>query len=231
MAGTRRSSLAGTSGHDNSRSMRIAILGAGNVGGNLGQRFSALGHRVAFGVRDPGKLTELLDRCQGQAEALSFADAVEHAEVVLLALPWAHTLEIVTQLPKLAGKVLIDCTNPVRWQQGTPRPMPLEGGLSAAELIQAQLPQSHVVKAFNTFGANILLNAQFGDRVADAFICSDHRAAFDTTADLARAMGFDVVHAGGLANARLLEHMAILWIYFATHHPAHRDIAIKLMTR
>ena len=94
--------------------MKIAIIGAGNVGGTLGAAWANRGHEVFFGVRgaaDP-KLKELLARTSGKARAATVSDAVVPAEVVALTVPWPAAQDALRTAGDLGGKVLLDCTNP-----------------------------------------------------------------------------------------------------------------------
>src|SRR2546425_12764587 len=95
--------------------MKIAIIGAGNVGGTLGSRWAKNGHTVTFGVRNPGdeKLKKLLSSAGGTARAATIGEAVKDALVVVLATPWEGVQSALRAAGKLAGKILIDATNPV----------------------------------------------------------------------------------------------------------------------
>lgn len=95
--------------------MKLAIIGAGNVGGTLGQRWAQNGHDVLFGVRQPqgAKVQEVLRSAGANAGASSIAEAVATALCVLLATPWAATQEALQAAGNLSGKILIDCTNPL----------------------------------------------------------------------------------------------------------------------
>src|SRR5206468_9099009 len=95
--------------------MKIAIIGAGNVGGTLGARWAKNGHTVTFGVRNPGdeKLKNLLSNAGGTARAATIAEAVKDASVVLLAIPWDGAQGAIEAAGNLNGKILIDATNPL----------------------------------------------------------------------------------------------------------------------
>src|SRR3954471_20488504 len=101
-------------------STRIAVIGAGNVGGNLGARFSNAGFPVQFGVResDP-KVVALLATCAKDAKATSLPEAASWAEVVFLAVPGSVALDVARSMAEaLSGKVVVDCNNPLTWQEG-----------------------------------------------------------------------------------------------------------------
>ena len=95
----------------------IAIIGAGNVGGALGRRLAHAGYRVHFGVRAPAAIAELVAACEG-ARATSPAEAAQAADAIFLTVPAAVAVEIATSLGGLAGKLVVDCSNPLRWEAG-----------------------------------------------------------------------------------------------------------------
>src|SRR5262249_41173054 len=105
--------LIGT--HKETSMTRIAVIGTGNVGGNLGARLSNAGFPVRFGVRDDKDTPALLAKCAKDASTASPAAAAEWAEVVFLAVPAPAAAELARSLP-LAGKVVVDATNPLTWQ-------------------------------------------------------------------------------------------------------------------
>jgi len=131
--------------------MKIAIIGAGNVGGTLGAAWANGGHEVVFGVRDAAdpKLKELLARTQGKARAASVKDAAAAAEIVALTVPWPAAQDALRSAGDLPGKILLDCTNPLK-----PDLSGLSVGdtASGAEHVAAWAPGARVVKIFNTTG-------------------------------------------------------------------------------
>ncbi len=96
--------------------MKISILGAGNVGGTLGRAWARKGHDVFFGVPSPGeaKTQELLTTIGSKARAGTVAEAAAAGDVIVLATPWPATKDAVQAAGNLAGKVVVDCTNPLK---------------------------------------------------------------------------------------------------------------------
>lgn len=191
--------------------MRIAVIGAGNVGQALGGNWSAKGHDVIFGVRqlgDPG-LARLLAGA-GATEALPAAAAAQ-ADVVVLALPWAVAEGAVKALGELEGKVVIDCMNPLTMTDGA---LGLARGFSTsgAETVQSWLPGAHVVKTLNQVGAEIMANPSTLAAIPVMFLAGDDMTAKAKAAALVTDAGFEVLDAGPLRQARLLEALAMLWI-------------------
>src|SRR5262245_52487900 len=132
--------------------MKIAIIGAGNVGSTLGRAWSAKGHEIVFGVREPrsAKAQDVVRATGAKARAASVADAVAACDVVLLATPWANTQEAVRSAGDLAGKVVIDATNPLKPDLSGLAVGPTS---SAGEEVARWARGARVVKCFNTIGA------------------------------------------------------------------------------
>jgi hypothetical protein len=213
--------------------MQIGILGAGNVGGALGRGWAKAGHAVRFGVRDPdgGKERELLAaiaRDGGDAAATSIPEAAAFGEVVVLTVPWEAAEDALRHAGDLAGKVLLDCTNPFKPDlSGLITP---EKG-SAGEQVAAWSPSAKVVKIFNSTGANNMGAPEFPDGATAMLYCGDDRTAKETAHRLAADLGFEPFDAGPLHQARHLESFAFLWVSLAYPQKMGRDFAFRLMRR
>jgi 8-hydroxy-5-deazaflavin:NADPH oxidoreductase len=210
--------------------MKIAIIGAGNVGANLGLNLVRHGYPVRFGVREGADVKELLSRCEGRAEATSVAEAVKWAEVVFLAVPAGAAVEAVKGAGEVTGKVLVDCTNPVAWGGDGPRLAPVPEG-SVAAALAAAFPGLRVVKGFSTFGAEFHLEPRIGDTSVDVQLAGDDAEAKARVAAIATKAGFTPVDVGPLRNAALLESLAVLWIHLALKGGQGRQVAFKLLKR
>lgn len=200
--------------------IKIAIIGAGNVGRALGGAWSAH-HDVTYGVRTPtdSKYADL------GAPAATNEGAVESADVVVLCTPWQGTERAIADCGDLSGKVLVDCTNPL-----TPDFTALELGhtTSGAEQVAAWSPGARVCKAMNQIGAPMMAHPQVvGAPVM--FVCGDDADAKDVTANLVSELGFEVVDAGDLALARLLEPYALIWIHLALRRGFGTGFAFGLL--
>jgi NADPH-dependent F420 reductase len=206
---------------------RIAIIGTGNVGGALGVRMSLAGYDVTFGTRRGAALEELVGRTGGRARTAALAEAVATASVVVLAVPGAAAVEAARGLGDLSGKIVVDCTNPLRWDAGPVWTPPAEGSNAAA--IAAAAPGARVVKAWNTFGAEHHGDPDLGDgRRADVFIAGDDADARQVVAEIASRCGFSPVDSGPLRNAAVLENVAILWIHLATVGGRGREFVLGM---
>jgi predicted dinucleotide-binding enzyme len=198
--------------------MRIAIMGAGNVGGGLGTAFAAAGHEVVFGVRDPDsdKTRAALEAATG-ARAASPADAAAEAEVVCFALRWEAVEETVSQLPSLEGRVVIDAMN--RFSGDPSR--------STAQDLADLLPGARIAKAFNTIGFENLTTARSRRAPAAMFVAADDDDAKRVAVDLAGQIGFEAFDAGPLANAKPLEEMVKVWLAISRQHGRTIGFAIS----
>lgn len=197
--------------------MNIAILGAGNVGGALGRSWSKAGHAVVYGVREPNseKHRALLDATGAGARAVAISDAAHGADVVVLATPWDATPAVLAAAGDLRGKLLIDCTNPLKFTPGVGLELTIGFNDSGGETVVRWAAGARVVKAFNTYGWENFADARYPNAAGLQplmFLAADDVAAKQTVARLAEAIGFETFDAGGLRAARELEPLALLWI-------------------
>jgi predicted dinucleotide-binding enzyme len=204
---------------------RIAVLGAGNVGGALGRIWLSKGHQIIFGVPDPRKTKR--DVVAG-AKITTNKEAVAQSEVVALSVPWQAAEDAIRDSGDLRDKVLIDCTNPVAPDL---KSLVLGTTTSAAETIATWARTSRIVKAFNTMGAVNYGNAQFGTQRADGFYCGDDQDAKNVVKPLIEDVGLNPVDVGPLRNARILEPLALLWIDLAANQGQGPNHAFKLLRR
>lgn len=207
----------------------IAIIGTGNVGAALGVRLGRAGYAVRFGAREGKDLHALVARAGGSASVATPAEAAAGADVVVLAVPGKVAVEAATALGDLAGKVVVDCTNPIAWDAGPVWDPPAAGSNTAA--LAAALPDARVVKAFNTFGAELHADPMLLAGPVDVQIAGDDTSARATVAAIAERAGFTPVDVGPLRNAALLESLAVLWIHLAMVGGHGRNVAFKLLAR
>jgi NADPH-dependent F420 reductase len=212
--------------------MNIAVLGAGSVGGTLGRRMAEAGHQIVFGVPSPKdeKYTQLAGAIGRGTTVASVAEAARGADVVVLATPWDAALEALETSGDLSGKVVVDCTNPLKFG---PDGLSLTLGFttSAAEQVASWAKGAAVVKCFNQTGFGNMASPRYGDQRSVMFVCGDDAAARDTARRLAEDIGFDAIDAGPLRVARLLEPLAMLWIHLSATTPLKRDFAFALLRR
>jgi predicted dinucleotide-binding enzyme len=145
---------------------------------------------------------------------VSVEEAAAKGDVVFLAVPGKVALEVARSLaPRLAGKVVVDCNNPLTWSEGPVWAPPPEGSL--AQAIAKAAPGARVLKGFNTFGAELHAEPGLTGAPTDVFLAGDDLEAKQTVAGLAERAGFRTVDAGPLRNASVLENVAMLWIHLA----------------
>ncbi len=186
--------------------MKIAIIGAGKVGSGLATAATTAGHSVVLSAADASHAQQAADAAGARAAA-SNADAVRDADVVVLAVPGSAVAAVAVELgDALDGKVLVDATNPLNDTYSDLT----TGVVSAAELLQEQVPGAKVVKGFNTIFAARHGNPTEGGQPLDAFVAGDDTAAKATVSRLAESLGYRPIDAGSLRMARSLEEMAFL---------------------
>ncbi|WP_316675239.1 NAD(P)-binding domain-containing protein [uncultured Tolumonas sp.] len=190
--------------------MNITVIGSGNMGSAFVKQLTQTGHDVFITSRNAAKAQEL---AATYGATVVNADVAAKADVLVLATSFDDAVPALAALGDLSGKTVIDITNPL-----TADYMGLTIGhsTSAAEQIAAAYPGIKVVKAFNTLFAQVLgAGADFGNgQTASVFVAADDVAAKQTVQTLATGLGFNVVDAGPLKNARYLEPLAGLNIYF-----------------
>jgi 8-hydroxy-5-deazaflavin:NADPH oxidoreductase len=193
-------------------SMKITVIGAGNMGSAFVKQLHGAGHSVKVTSRNAAKATALAAQYAG-VQAVPAQGAANDADAVVLAAGYSDAPTALASLGNLAGKVVIDITNPL-----TADYMGLSIGhsTSAAEEIAKAVPQAVVVKAFNTLFASVLdEGAGFSQSAkVSVFVASDSDSGKQTVKQLATSLGFEAVDAGGLKNARYLEPLAGLNVYF-----------------
>ncbi len=202
--------------------MKVLVIGAGNMGSGFVKQLSAAGHTVSVTARDVAKAASVASQ-YANVKAVPAAGAAEGQDVVILATGYGDSVPALQSVGNLQGKVVVDITNPLTADY---MGLTLGHSTSAAEEIAKSVPGATLVKAFNTVLAQVLGQ---GPTLADGsqvtvFVAGDDAAAKATVKALAESLGFAAADAGGLKNARYLEPVAGLNIYFA--YGAGRGTAI-----
>jgi 8-hydroxy-5-deazaflavin:NADPH oxidoreductase len=191
--------------------MNIVVIGTGNMASAFVRQLARANHVVRIVGRDAAKANALAQAHAGAQVAT--ANAAAEADVIITATGYGDAVSALSALGDLSGKVVIDITNPL-----TADYMGLTIGhtSSAAEEIARALPGARVVKAFNTVFAQVLgEGGNFGSgHKVPVFVASDDTQAKEAVTALARSMGFDTQDAGALKNARYLEPLGGLNVYF-----------------
>lgn len=202
--------------------MRIAIVGAGNIGGTLGAKWAAAGHSIVFGARDPEspKARGALGAAGAGARLATIATALADAEVVLLSLPGAAVAPFAEEHgAALAGKLVIDATN----QFGRP----VINGIAP---LQAAAPTATVARAFNSLGWENFADPLVGGVQGDLFYCAPEGEASARVEELIAAVGLRPVRVGDLDQAPLVDNLGALWVALAFGQGRGRRLAFKVLT-
>ena len=209
----------------------IAILGGtGDQGRGLARRFAMAGHRVIIGSRRIERATVAADElaeasltCEGAGNA----EAARQADVVIVAVPWEGHRELLAGLAgALAGKVVVDCVNPMGFDKQGAYPLPVAEG-SAAQQAAAVLPDSRVVGAFHHVSAVLLLDPEVERIDLDVLVLGDDREATDLVQALAaRIPGMRGVYAGRLRNCAQVEAFTANLVSINRRYKAHAGVRI-----
>ncbi|MEX1257797.1 MAG: NADPH-dependent F420 reductase [Gemmatimonadota bacterium] len=193
------------------RALTVGLIGAGNMGGPLGQLLAAAGHQVVYSSRNPAELIELVQSAAPRAAA-AFPDAAAvFADVVILAVPPSAIPQLGEDIGHLlVGKVVIDITNPRLDRDGPITNEWLEMGTGMA--MAQYLPGARMVKAFNTLGANMLGNSVRPDGRIGVPIAGDDPDAVAIVTAIVRDAGFDPVVVGPLARAKDFDRGTPVWV-------------------
>jgi predicted dinucleotide-binding enzyme len=202
--------------------MKIAVIGAGNVGKALAGRFAKAGHDVAFGVRDP----TAAKNAALPYPAFRTREAAASADAVVLATSWAGT-EAACRDMSLTGKIVLDCTNPLAMGP-TGRELAVAHTNSAGEKVDGWCPGAHVYKAFNTAAAEVMVAPERMTVKPVVFVAGDDAARKPAALKLVEDTGFEARDAGPMRNARMLEYLALLYLDLAMVRGMSRTFAFAL---
>ena len=212
--------------------MNVGILGTGDVGMSLGKGFIACGHEVMLGSREPesDKLNAWVAANGTKAKSGALEQTAKFGDVVVLATLWSgtHNALQLAGPDNLKGKVVIDATNPLLFEEGKPPRLALGFDDSAGEQVQRWLPGARVVKCFNIVGHQHMFRPQFECGPPDMFIAGNDGEAKKTVTQILSDFGWPAIDIGDISGARLLEPMCIMWVY-AGRTLENWHIAFKLL--
>jgi 8-hydroxy-5-deazaflavin:NADPH oxidoreductase len=221
--------------------MKIGILGSGDVGRKLADGLIEVGYEIKVGTRDPTKVQIVQwvsnhadERDKQKALAGSFAEAASFGDMVVIAILWdgtANAIKMADPTKSLAGKIVIDVTNPLDFSKGMPPRLAVGHTDSAGETVQRLLPDAKVIKTLNGVGNPHMMHPDFPCGPPTMFICDNDEEAKKTVIDrIHTPFGWETIDIGGIEGARLLEPLAMLWItcYFRTNNGNH---AFKLLRK
>lgn len=194
---------------------KIGILGSGIVATTLAGGFIKNGYKVCLGTGHPEKLADWKSRQGDNASVGSFADAARFGDLLILAVKGDAAIKVLASAGQenMEGKTVIDTTNPI---EAAP---PVNGVLrfftsyndSLMESLQRAFPGANFVKAFNSVGAPLMINPDFGGTKPTMFICGNNELAKKEAAKINSLFGFDTEDMGQAEAARAIEPLCILW--------------------
>jgi predicted dinucleotide-binding enzyme len=215
----------------------IAVIGTGRVGSALGPRFAEIGYTVVYGSRTPEaeRVQRLVARTGEDAAAASQREAAQAAELIMLAVPWDATEQVIKNLGDLDGKIIMDATNAI--DMADDGMLELSVDSSAGELIQSWAPGAFVVKTFNNVNDSVMADPSTIDGPVTVPLAGNNAAAKARVREIVTALGFPTVDAGPIRIARVLEGMVVLklvpmfegrhaerWEYYFRPHPQESDV-------
>lgn len=198
--------------------MKIGIIGSGDVARSLGKGLVEAGYQVMIGSRNPEK-KELALWKKGigkRAQLGTTTQAANFGEVCILAVAWHAGEDVMAQVrPELAGKIVIDVTNPLEFHDDGPPTLSVGHTISGGEIVQQNLPDSHVVKALNIVNHKHMAQPKYKSGTPTMFICGNNKSAITHTGELLQELGWsDIVDLGGIEKSRLLEPLCLLWVEY-----------------
>ncbi len=203
--------------------LRIAVLGAGNIGGTLGRKWAAAGHKVSFGVNNPdSERAQALQTELGNRVMIgSVTDALAASDVVVTAIPGRAMDETITKhAEQLDGKIIIDTANK------------LGGGpMNSFATFQTQTPHARVFRAFNTLGWENFADPVFDGIQADLFYCGPDGDARDVVEQMIADVGLRPIRLGDADQVGLVDSVGSLWFALALGQGKGRHLAFKVLSK
>lgn len=193
---------------------KIGVLGSGTVAQILAAGFTRHGYQVKMGTREPAKLKDFLAK-EPTITAGSFADAAAFGQIAVLAVKGTAARQVLDQagIENLAGKVVIDPTNPIEESKPEKGVLKFFSNInrSLMEDLQAAAPEAHFVKAFSMIGGPLMVNPDFGSTKPTMFICGNNADAKTRVRKILDQFGFETEDMGDAESARAIEPLCMLW--------------------
>lgn len=202
---------------------KIGIIGSGDVAQSLGAGLLDAGYSVMLGSRDV-KRKALIDwnkKNKNKAELGSTTQAAAFGDMSILAVAWHAAEDVLSQIrPELAGKVVVDVTNPLIFNDDEAPSLLVGHTISGGEIVQQNLPDSHVVKTLNFISHTNMVQPIFKEGTPIMFVCGNNDSGKQQVRELLNDIGWrDVLNLGPIEKSRLLESLSLLWIEYG----ANRD--------
>jgi len=204
--------------------LKITVLGAGNIGGTLGSKWVVAGHQVTFGVSDPnGEKARKLRSELGNGVAIgTVAEALSTApDVVLMAIPGAAMEATISQFAdQLDGKIIIDAANNMA-----------ASTRNSFAALQQHTPHARIYRAFNTYGWENFANSEYEGGPADLFFCGTNGESRAVIEQLISDVGLRPLYLGGVEQVGLVDAVLGLWFALASGQRKGRHLAFRMLTR
>lgn len=214
--------------------MRIGIVGSGDVARSLGKGFCDLGHEVMLGTRYPDKkeLAGWKKHTGKRGHIGTTTEAADFGDVVILAIAWHAAENVLSQIrPESAGKIVIDVTNPLQFNDDQPPSLSIGHSISGGEIVQQSLPDSHVVKTLNIINHAHMVQPKYKQGTPTMFMCGNNESAKTHTGELLVELGWDdIVDIGEIEKSRLLEPLCLLWIEYGISRDTW-DHAVSILAK
>jgi predicted dinucleotide-binding enzyme len=194
------------------------------MGMGLARQLGKAGYKVTLGSRDPVKAKSIADSISGGVKGGSIIEAIDSSEIIIPALKYPLVLDVLKDhRESLDNKIVLDISNPVEIE--------IDKNTSTGEEIAKVIPNSVVVKGFNTVFSSILKSSpQFGNQKANLFICGNESESKSILMEIGRVLGYEPIDIGPLKAARYLEALTLFQIYLG-EVLNNWEITFKLLTR
>lgn len=201
--------------------MKLGIIGSGDVAKSLGDGFSAIGYDVMLGSRDPSR-SDLKEwhKDNQHKQVGSPTEAAAFGDIAILALAWHASEDVLSGIrPQLSGKIVIDVTNPIVFDEEDNPELSIGFTISAGEIVQQILSDSHVVKTLNTVSHQSMVNPAFKGGLPVMFMCGNNSSAKKKVRELLVDIGWqDINDIGTIEKSRLLEPLCLTWLMYGQLH-------------
>lgn len=198
--------------------MKIGIVGSGDVAQSLSLGLVDIGHDVMLGTRYPDKkeLKSWSKQVGKKGSIGSTTEAADFGDTVILAIAWHAAENVLAQIrPESAGKIVIDVTNPLQFNDDQAPSLTVGHSISGGELVQQSLPDSHVVKTLNIINHKNMVQPNYKEGKPTMFMCGNNESAKNHTGELLISLGWsDIVDLGEIEKSRLLEPLCLLWVEY-----------------
>ncbi len=200
--------------------MKIAVFGTGSVGQALAGRLAGLSHEVSMGTRnvqstiDGGKVNDFLTN-NASVTLKTFADAAQGAEMIVLATLGTAAQSSLESAGDIAGKVVLDITNPLDFSKGFPPTLFLSNDTSLGEVLQAKFPSTHIVKSLNTMYNGLMIDPRSLGEDSTVFVSGNDADAKAKVASILKEFGWkdsEILDLGDITTARGTESLLPVWL-------------------